>query len=180
MGIRCGNDTADAILNEKNARAEKSGAVIEVEGRLPQDCGIDVLDICTIFSNALDNALEYLEGAQPAKKWIRIRISGQGNMWLFQFENPVMEDAKILPVGKTGKDRMAGADRTFRKKGSEHTAGAVRQNDDGWHGFGIMNMERTAEKIRRQSQPGDKRRRLQPGSGLIHNKRRRIHNKIRL
>ena len=28
-------------------------------------------------------------------------------MWLFQFENPVMEDAKILPVGKTGKDRMA-------------------------------------------------------------------------
>lgn len=146
VGIRCGNDIADAILNEKNARAEKSGAVIEVEGRLPQDCGIDVLDICTIFSNALDNALEYLEGAQPAEKWIRIRISGQGNMWLFQFENPVMEDAKILPVGKTGKDRMAGADRTFRKKGSEHTAGAVRQNDDGWHGFGIMNMERTAEK----------------------------------
>ena len=146
VGIRCGNDIADAILNEKNARAEKSGAVIEVEGRLPQDCGIDVLDICTIFSNALDNALEYLEGAQPAEKWIRIRISGQGNMWLFQFENPVMEDAKILPVGKTGKDRMAGADRTFRKKGSEHTDGAVRQNDDGWHGFGIMNMERTAEK----------------------------------
>ena len=102
---------------------------MEVEGRLPQDCGIEMLDICTIFSNALDNALEYLEGARLEEKWIRIKISGQGNMWLFRFENPVKEDARILPSGATGKG-----------------CGTTGEDDAGWHGFGTMNMERTAEK----------------------------------
>lgn len=49
VGIQCGNDIADAILNEKNRRAGELGAVMEVEGRLPQDCGVEMLDICTIF-----------------------------------------------------------------------------------------------------------------------------------
>lgn len=129
VGIQCGNDIADAILNEKNRRAKEQGAVVEVEGRLPQDCGIEMLDICTIFSNALDNALEYLEGARLEEKWIRIKISGQGNMWLFRFENPVKEDVRILPSGVTGKG-----------------CGTTGEDDAGWHGFGTMNMERTAEK----------------------------------
>ena len=103
VGIQCGNDIADAIVNEKNRRAKEQGTVVEVEGRLPQDCGIDMLDICTIFSNALDNALEYLEGAQLPEKWIQIKMSGQGNMWLFQFENPVESKEVIQPTGTTGK-----------------------------------------------------------------------------
>lgn len=122
VGIACGNDIADAILNEKNRRAAEQGAVIEVEGVLSQDCGIEMLDICTIFSNALDNALEYLEQSALKDKWIRVKISGQGNMWLFRFENPVENSAKILPSGATKKD------------------------DSSWHGFGIINMERTTEK----------------------------------
>lgn len=134
VGIQCGNDIADAIVNEKNRRAKEQGTVVEVEGRLPQDCGIDMLDICTIFSNALDNALEYLEGAQLPEKWIQIKMSGQGNMWLFQFENPVESKVVIQPTGTTGKA------------------------DGGWHGFGVMNMERTAEKymghIRREIKEG--------------------------
>lgn len=129
VGIQCGNDIADAILNEKNRRAKEQGTVMEVEGKLPQNCGIEMLDICTIFSNALDNALEYLEGARLAEKWIRIKIGGQGNMWLFQFENPVQEDVRILPSGATGKG-----------------CGTTGEDNAGWHGFGTMNMERTAEK----------------------------------
>ncbi len=122
VGIQCGNDIADAILNEKNRRAGELGAVMEVEGRLPQDCGVEMLDICTIFSNALDNALEYLEHSELEEKWIRVKIAGQGNMWLFRFENPVQGDEKILAAGTT------------------------RKGDADWHGFGIMNMERAAEK----------------------------------
>lgn len=131
VGIQCGNDIADAILNEKDRRARELGVVMEVEGRLSQDCGVDMLDICTIFSNALDNALEYLEQTALTKRWIRVKIAGQGNMWLFRFENPVQGDAKVLPAGITGK----------------HSTSVIAGNDDaGWHGFGIMNMERAAEK----------------------------------
>lgn len=70
----------------------------------------------------IDNALEYLEQSALKDKWIRVKISGQGNMWLFRFENPVENSAKILPSGATKKD------------------------DSSWHGFGIINMERTTEK----------------------------------
>ena len=176
VGLQCGNDIADAILNEKNRRAKQLGAAIKVEGRLSQDCGIDMLDICTIFSNALDNALEYLEQSELTEKWIRVKIAGQGSMWLFRCENPVQDDARVLPSGITGKGRAvgsagkgralgsagkgralggagkgravgsAGKDRAVGSAGKEYASGTPGKDDAGWHGFGTMNMERAAEK----------------------------------
>lgn len=70
-------------------------------------------------------------------------------MWLFRFENPVKEDARILPSGATGKGCAsdgAGESRVSGRTGKEYVSGTTGEDDAGWHGFGTMNMERTAEK----------------------------------
>lgn len=120
--LHCGNAIGDAILNEKNQRARRQNIRIEVDGRLPANCSIAMLDICTLFSNALDNALEYLEQSSLAERWIHVMIRGQGELCLLRFENPTEKEMELLPLGSTGKQEQE------------------------WHGFGLMNMERTVQK----------------------------------
>ncbi len=55
--IHTGNEIADAIISEKNRKAEENGIRFTAEGTLP-DLEMSATDICTVFSNALDNALE--------------------------------------------------------------------------------------------------------------------------
>ena len=67
---------------------------MEVEGRLPQDCGIEMLDICTIFSNALDNALDAC--AVSRDPFIDIRIAQQGDLITLVVTNAADRPAKSI------------------------------------------------------------------------------------
>lgn len=123
--ICCGNEIADAIINEKNLLAKQKGIHLTVEGRMPSECPIKATDICTLFSNALDNALEAQakwEEQNPQEKWIRVQICRQGRMICLCFENPAGPADRILPWGSTSKEN-------------------VRE-----HGLGNLNMIYAAEK----------------------------------
>ena len=122
--ICCGNEIADAILNEKNHAACQNGISLTVDGRMPQDIGISPTDLCTIFANALDNALEAQTGEQAQKmkeKWIYVQIRHQNGMLNLLFENPIVRGmCRYLP-GETSKKDLEN------------------------HGFGMLNMERAAQ-----------------------------------
>ncbi|OUP68374.1 hypothetical protein B5F10_20495 [Anaerotruncus colihominis] len=47
-------------------------------------------DLCTIFANALDNALEAVKDLE--EKWIDIRIRQQWRMLFITFRNPTEEE----------------------------------------------------------------------------------------
>lgn len=127
-GLHCGNDIADAILNEKNRNARIKGIRIQLQGKMAAGMKWDPVDVCTIFSNALDNAIEAIEKLEPSgyEPWIRIHLSSQGSAQLILFENPVDSHTAIGPVGHTGK------------------------NDKSSHGFGILNIRLAAEKYQGQ------------------------------
>ncbi len=55
-------------------------------------------DICTIFANALDNALEYLENSGLANPWIHIGIQNQGNLLCLVFE--ILSQIHCSPCGR--------------------------------------------------------------------------------
>lgn len=52
------NGIVDAILNKFASEAEKLGMKMEVIGHFPSKCNIGAYDLCTIFSNLLNNAVE--------------------------------------------------------------------------------------------------------------------------
>lgn len=55
--ISVGNNTADAIINQYAQEAENAGIKLKVDGHFSSDCHISAVDICTIFSNLLSNAI---------------------------------------------------------------------------------------------------------------------------
>ena len=102
--ISLGNDIADAICWEKARLAEEKGIRITADGKISSKAEILPADICTIFANALDNALEDLEDSGLVNPWIHIGIQNQGNLLCLVFENPVT-DSTVLPAeGKTSKN----------------------------------------------------------------------------
>ena len=56
--IETGNIALDAILSTKIAIAESKKITVNTKIQIPEDMPIDPTDICVIFGNALDNAIE--------------------------------------------------------------------------------------------------------------------------
>lgn len=139
-GIQTGDPMADAICSEKSHIAAKSGISINVQGKLSADIPMEPTDLCAIFANALDNAIDYLSSSNSAlEKKISINISSQGSMELITFENPVANGSLIPAAGETTK----------KEKSS--------------HGFGTVNM---IEAVRRYN--GTLTRNVVPvGSGSV-------------
>ena len=98
--------------------AARRGIEIRLDGRLPSPLPVDAADICALFANALDNALE----AQPGGGWVQVRIRQQGQMLSLVFENPAGNARADTPRGYTEK------------------------KDRDSHGFGLLNMEWAARK----------------------------------
>lgn len=81
---RTGNAIVDILVGEKLGLLKDVHT--EVSLILPSSCGIDDLDLCVIFANALDNAITACQSAEGEK---HIHVSGQqqGDFFMLTFEN---------------------------------------------------------------------------------------------
>ena len=92
-----GNPVVDILLGEKLGLAKAAGIEADVSLLLPRHGGIDDLDLCVIFANALDNAISACRAVEGVRL---IRISGerQGDFYMLAFENPC-SDGPLPPPG---------------------------------------------------------------------------------
>ncbi len=73
---------------------------------------IHVMDLCTIFGNALDNAIEYeIQIPDKEKRMIQVTVSEKGKMVAAVVENycekEILKDKNSIPVTtKTDKNTM--------------------------------------------------------------------------
>ena len=121
-GFSSGNSIADVLLSEKTEWAETVGAEIQFEGIIYES--IPPADLCTILSNAIDNAIEACEKIHVNEpKTILIKCSYIKHIQFIDIVNPVSEDIKIINnVVETSK------------------------SDKNIHGIGLYNIRRTIEK----------------------------------
>jgi hypothetical protein len=92
-----GNPVVDILLSEKLGLAKEITA--EVSLLLPKPCGIADFDLCVIFANALDNAINACQSVKGTKL-IRIRGERQGDFYMLAFENTCSDEP--LPPAGTG------------------------------------------------------------------------------
>lgn len=119
-----GNIMVDALLSDKNAKAGTIGAKVVFEGFVPT-MGISNADLCVIFSNAVDNAIEACaKGNTDIDKIITIHSDFRQGCYFIKFENPVFEE-----VNFGGKNKLITS-----KSDKEH------------HGFGVANILNTVDK----------------------------------
>lgn len=90
---RAGMDVVDVVLYEAEQRAGRSGLKIEFRVQtFPQDMEMDRKDLCALFSNLLDNALE------SAEREIRLTAKINRGMLFILCEN----DYSVIPVEGEG------------------------------------------------------------------------------
>lgn len=90
-----GSPVVDVLLGEKMELAGVKGIETEVFVILPKTGGIDDFDLCVIFANALDNALEACAADADVKKRITVRGERQGDYYMLEFDNTCAAKATV-------------------------------------------------------------------------------------
>ncbi len=89
----------DTILEQKKEKAESEGIEFSIQadriGALP----FSDLEICTLFSNLLDNAIEACEKIEENRRWIEIQITRKSGMLYLTISNSI----KDRPSEQEGK-----------------------------------------------------------------------------
>lgn len=119
--ISVNHGIADAILNKYFYEAQKHHITLQVDGHFPPRCDISAYDICTIFSNLLDNAMEAVISCNGSTICFQCRYTD--TEIIFVFENDCLYDCKN--PGKYLKTQKA---------------------DVAHHGFGLGNVKECVHK----------------------------------
>ena len=119
-----GNRVLDGILDEKSSVIRKNNIEFTCvcDGSLLND--MHVTDICTIFGNALDNAIENVSlEPDPDKRLIHLLVNERKNFLYIEIDNTCSNDLKI-------------------QNGYPMTTKQDREN----HGFGVRSIDYAVQK----------------------------------
>lgn len=121
---KTGNSVLDVVLTGKSLYCQKHGIALTIVADGKPLSFMEVMDICTLFGNALDNAIEAeLRLPDKEQRIIHLTLSAQKQFLLFQLENycpqmPQFRDG--LPI--------------------------TTKEDPTSHGFGLKSIRLTAQK----------------------------------
>ena len=124
--IETGNQVLDILLTSKSVQCVDKHILLNcmADGSLLRD--MDAMDLCAIFGNALDNAIEYEEKIQDLqKRLIKLTVRQAGAFRLIRIANYCEEQ---LPIGE---DLM------------ETTKADTQQ-----HGYGLKSIRSSAHKYK--------------------------------
>lgn len=111
------NDVIDAIMHyELNHRCNKNVA-ISVHGTLPEITSVSSIDICTLFSNLLSNAISAVNKCSDTP-WLEITFSAGQKFFLIEISNDVDEIIKYLEAVNTELSQAKSI--MIKRKGIEH------------------------------------------------------------
>lgn len=124
-GIKTGNEALDVLLMENILRVGQEGITLNYTGNGTDLSFMNVIDVYTLFGNAVDNAVEAVRKLQEAeKKIINIVLERKGDMVTVNISN--FFDGNIVFQGDIPE--------------------TTKQENPGYHGFGMKSMKLIVEK----------------------------------
>ncbi len=119
--IKTGNSALDAILSTKKALATSKGIDFDMEVQISDQLPLEPVDVCVIFGNALDNAIEACDRITEGEKRIQLMLVQREGKLLCRLTNtaPVTIAENFHATSKSDKDN---------------------------HGFGLMNLRESLAK----------------------------------
>ncbi|MBE6879282.1 MAG: GHKL domain-containing protein [Ruminococcaceae bacterium] len=92
--LKTGSSVLDALLHKKTEQASKSNITLSYEVNASLNVGISDYDMCVIFGNILDNAIEAAKKADEDKRDITLTVGTQHDMLYISCHNFHSNDIK--------------------------------------------------------------------------------------
>lgn len=121
-----GDEILDCIIGMKSEIMAEKDIGFQLDGVLAGGLQWRVMDVCAVFANAFDNAIEACEKLPREERYIHLTIKATEQFWFLTMENPVKEKVNTK--------------RLFQRIG-----GYTSKADTKQHGIGTYNMKRVVE-----------------------------------
>lgn len=100
----CENETVNLILSSFTDKAKQSGTMLTVDAKLPNSLPFSDTELCSLFSNALENAIHACENITDSnKRFIKLRMYSKNNKLCIDIRNSYQTEPVFhlgLPVSK--------------------------------------------------------------------------------
>ena len=93
----CRNRIVDAILHVKELQYRDRGIKLQCQCSVPDDLAVAGTDLCSLFSNLLDNAANAVEPLEPQQKIVSLSSVFDNNVFTVRCENPYPGEESLLP-----------------------------------------------------------------------------------
>lgn len=140
---KTGNRVLDTVLTEKSLYCQKHSITLTcvADGSVIQF--MDVIDVCTIFGNALDNAINaVLRVAQKDRRLIHLTVTNQKNFVLIQIENYFEGELKYNDdnlISTKGDERFHGYGLKSIRYSADRYGGTMSiKAEDDWFNLRIL------------------------------------------
>lgn len=117
-GRICENETANVVLSAKREELERQGIAADFEVSLPEKLPVADTDLCALLGNALDNAMEGVQGVSDPR--VTLRCKADKGLFMLRVLNPV--------------------------GGTVHPDLSTTKANKQAHGFGLPGMEEIAQR----------------------------------
>lgn len=124
--IITGDDMLDALISSKLSSIEEKGIRFTINGVVEGGFGWKPIDICAVFANLIDNAVEACERMTDTEKYIELSFRKTEHQRIVSVKNSIAEKVDCSRLGD----------------GSHYTS----KEDNSSHGFGVKNIRDTLEK----------------------------------
>jgi len=100
----CENETVNLILSAFAAKAKQSGILLTIDAKLPDTLPFSDTELCSLLSNALENAIQASEHIPDSnKRYIKLRVYSKNNKLCIDIRNSYQTEPIFhqgLPVTK--------------------------------------------------------------------------------
>lgn len=104
---------------------------------------MEVMDLCSVFGNALDNAIESVEKLpDPEKRLIRLAVYAQNNLLMIRVENyyetPLQQSGQEFKTTKKDKHYHGYGIKSIRYTAEKYGGSLVIQTEESWFSLRIL------------------------------------------
>lgn len=138
-----GNSVLDTLLTNKNLLCVENGITMTCFAEASELERLDVMDICSIFGNALDNAIEYEKRIEnKEQRLIKVTVFQRNKFLLLRIENYCEEQIPMrdgLPSStKTDKSVHGYGIKSIRRAAEKYGGNLSITQEDGWFSLTVL------------------------------------------